>query len=816
MATEVLQLGIDSTGALSGARQFERAATSVQQSATKADGATKKMDGGFNRLRSSAMTLTRTLGALGITIGAGALVRSIARATADMDTLRLSLDAVTGSSVETARQLKALREVAKLPGLGFKEAVQGAVNLEVVGFSAKETIRVLKDFGNAVALTGGGKNELDRIIFQFTQMSSLGKVTSQDLKPILQTAPAVAKAMLGVFGTISPEKIEAMGLTFDQFVARLLTGLEKLPHATGGVKNAFENLSDAVFQASAAFGTEFSSAVGGAINKLAGALQSFADNRRAIIDVADAVKALTKAFAAGGLIYAAVAATKAMAALTVASGAAAFFQLIPAITGAADALTLFGFAAKAALGPIGLLVGAVGLATYFYTSGRAARDAAADLDAFAASLTNLHKQELLVEQFKLNDQASRIQERLGGVSSTKTRTIATGLGTFGTVREKNPEFVALNGQLDTVIRKSVAVANALAGIVEPAKGGGGGTTPRTAEEVARTIAEKLERAFDGLVGKFQLLIPRLANGDDIIAARGGLGAAGLLGLPASSPVSVPGTQKPRDTFGLRLRAAGGYLSQGFDALKAGDIAGVGRSVIAAAGALGPLAIAAAALAPVFKGLKDALGPAITGLAKPLEIIGRLIGGTIAPLLKLLEAPLTFLAKVISYVNEAFGYLIYGLAKFVDKLVPFGDPLKAVEKYGQDIIQGARDARAALNDMGTASDKVAASLSTDLPHAINLALYRSRIGAPAGGGSVGAPGGGGTTPGYRPPYVPPGVGDGHLRPAPVESGTVTISIGQYHSAANETPEDAARKMAKGAQILASQGVRLYAPGLVTAA
>jgi hypothetical protein len=51
------------------------------------------------------------------------------------------------------------------------------------------------------------------------------------------------------------------------------------------------------------------------------------------------------------------------------------------------------------------------------------------------------------------------------------------------------------------------------------------------------------------------------------------------------------------------------------------------------------------------------------------------------------------------------------------------------------------------------------------------------------------------------------------------GTVTVQgplIGTVVNAAGDTAEDLARKMAKGMQILASQGVRLHAPGLVTAA
>lgn len=176
------------------------------------------------------------------------------KSAASFDALKRGLIAISGSAEEAERQLVRLREVAKLPGLGFREAIQGSLNLQAVGFSAANAERALKAFGNAVAFTGGGKEELSRITVQLAQMSAKGKILSQDLKPIIEAAPAVGKALKDAFGTVDSEALQDLGLTTDQFLDKLYTALEKLPPAANGAKNAMENFGDAIDMALATIG----------------------------------------------------------------------------------------------------------------------------------------------------------------------------------------------------------------------------------------------------------------------------------------------------------------------------------------------------------------------------------------------------------------------------------------------------------------------------------------------------------------------------------------------------------------------------------
>lgn len=192
-----------------------------------------------------SVALTAPLAALGI-IGT--------RNAVTLDSLTRGLTAITGSAQEASIQLARLTEIAKLPGIGFQEAIQGSIRLQAVGFSAEVAERALRQFANAIALTGGGREELDRVTVQLGQLAAKGKVVAQDLKPIIEAGPAVGRALLQAFGTVNSEDIQKLGLTSQQFTDQLLDALEKLPRAAAGARNSFENFSDALFRATSAIG----------------------------------------------------------------------------------------------------------------------------------------------------------------------------------------------------------------------------------------------------------------------------------------------------------------------------------------------------------------------------------------------------------------------------------------------------------------------------------------------------------------------------------------------------------------------------------
>ena len=205
-----------------------------------------------SQMQSIGSTMTQSITLPLIGVGAASL-----KAFADMEKLEKGLTAIMGSSELAKDEIVKLREVAKLPGLGLKEAVQGSVNLQAVGLSAEEAKNTLMGFGTALAATGKGKVELGAIQYQLTQMISKNKLLAEDYKVIQSNLPLMAKGLEAAFGTSNIEKIRETGISAKEFALRLAQGLSILPetqNVTGGLANSFENLSDNIFIALSDFG----------------------------------------------------------------------------------------------------------------------------------------------------------------------------------------------------------------------------------------------------------------------------------------------------------------------------------------------------------------------------------------------------------------------------------------------------------------------------------------------------------------------------------------------------------------------------------
>lgn len=270
----------------------------------------------------------------------------------DIQALEKGLIAVAGSSEEASKQFKELREVAKLPGLGLKEAVQGSINLQAAGFSADLARRSLTAFGNALATVGKGKADLDGVNTALSQIASKGTISAEEINQIAERVPQIRKVMQEAFGTSNTEVLQKMGIDATTFVEKVVTELEKLPPVAGGINIAFENLSDSVLISLSTIGESINETfkVEERLSKLAGFVE----------DLANKFNNLSPATKRFIVIAAAIAAAIGPALLAI-----GFFTgtILPALTAGLAAVT--GAAATMAgsltllAGPVGLVVAAV-------------------------------------------------------------------------------------------------------------------------------------------------------------------------------------------------------------------------------------------------------------------------------------------------------------------------------------------------------------------------------------------------------------------------------------------------------------------------
>lgn len=200
----------------------------------------------------TATTAVAAFGAVVVTAGtAGGVMLGNAAfdAAAKLDGLTRGLASVSRDSADLTGQLDRLREVAKLPGLGFAEAVQGSVNLQAAGLSANLAERSMKAFGNALATVGKGKSDLEGVILAIQQIAAKGKVSAEEINQINERVPQIRAAMKAAFGTSDTEALGKMGIDTTQFITGVVKELEKLPTVSGGISNAVENMTDRIQQA---------------------------------------------------------------------------------------------------------------------------------------------------------------------------------------------------------------------------------------------------------------------------------------------------------------------------------------------------------------------------------------------------------------------------------------------------------------------------------------------------------------------------------------------------------------------------------------
>jgi tape measure domain-containing protein len=325
-----------------------------------------------------------------VSLPLAALGTAAVAASAKMESLKKGVEAITAADLgkqgitglaglqlaaqQAGDRLKVLEVIAKAPGIGFEQAVAGDIRLRAVGISADQSAKSLREFANAIATTGGGASEFDRVTTQLAQLSAKGKVLSQDLRPIIEAAPAVSQALLKLYGTIDSETISAsltkQGKSSQDFIAVLTDELAKLPRVTGGLANALENLQQTAVQSAAKIGDGISKALdlpnvteglANGIERLGNAFANLTPGTQKLI------VGLGLAAAATGPILVAVGTL----------GAA-----LPVLTAGFGVL---GITAAGALGPVGIAAAAVGVAAaliidnwdgltaYFSSSGEGGR-----------------------------------------------------------------------------------------------------------------------------------------------------------------------------------------------------------------------------------------------------------------------------------------------------------------------------------------------------------------------------------------------------------------------------------------------------------
>ena len=292
-------------------QSFRRGGVDMDRFTQGAGGASR----GAGLLRGAFAALGPAIGAVGIETAARAVIRlgtvSVQAAT-KMEGYTNAFAALGLGAAGARRRIRELQELADLPGVSFEQAVQGAVRLRVIGIEGDRATGLIRELGNALAITGD--TDLSGAIRAITQIVQLQRVNQEEINQLVERSGAAAQALQEAFGTTRAEAIqaslEASGQSVQDFVDILVNSLSKQARvSTDTAANAFQNLGNATFRLTAAIGEHLLPAVKLAargmtayFNVLTDVIEGPVNLSRALADVTESVKTFDKALSAADSI----------------------------------------------------------------------------------------------------------------------------------------------------------------------------------------------------------------------------------------------------------------------------------------------------------------------------------------------------------------------------------------------------------------------------------------------------------------------------------------------------------------------------------
>lgn len=384
--TEWLRLGIDPRPAQQGMREYDRATDGVVRSAERASGANAKLGGSMDSVGEATRRMTGAIAALGVTVGAGALLRGLIEVNREAERLQAQLYTTEGSAVAAANAFRMIEEFAVSTPFSIEELTSSLVQLRIRGVEpTQEQLTALGDLASAfgrrytdvaaaVASAAAGQTEpLRNLGFEVANAGDQVTLSFDGMERTVQrSASNIVAAMTELTGDRLAGAMEREMNTINGAISNLWDNVGKLARGIGGSGGLNAEIFNAVQQ----------------MNEL---LEVLNENERAIQvwsgRVVDASVALGAAGLAGGL----VAVGRGIKGLALTQATVAFASLAVQVRSVSAGVALL----QAALGPVGwLTAGLTAVTAGVYAWRRALREATVDVSGLRAELDAMHEATL--------------------------------------------------------------------------------------------------------------------------------------------------------------------------------------------------------------------------------------------------------------------------------------------------------------------------------------------------------------------------------------------------------------------------------------
>ncbi|MGN7818780.1 tape measure protein [Chitinophaga sp. 22536] len=244
------------------------------------DSTAKKVEGTMNDLQS---TINKVGAGMGLAFGLNE-VRKFAMDVVDagskVENARTGLTTMLRDSNAAAEVIQNTMEDAMKTPFAFDGLLNANKILISASVSAKDARATVLDLANAIAATGGGDDELNRMVVNLQQIKNVGVASAMDIKQF-------ALAGINIYGILAAatgkhtEQVKDMDISYN-----MLTNALKKAHEQGGIyANGLENmagntsvqisnLGDALFQLKVKMFDDLKPAIDAIVGSMSGFIES--------------------------------------------------------------------------------------------------------------------------------------------------------------------------------------------------------------------------------------------------------------------------------------------------------------------------------------------------------------------------------------------------------------------------------------------------------------------------------------------------------------------------------------------------------------
>lgn len=214
-----------------------------------------------------------------VSAGIAGLFTAGTKYNADIEKSTKAFETFLGSAEEAEKAIKNIKDTAKTSIFNTSDLISANQLLITTGESSEEANKTISALGDAIALTGGGNDELSRMAANLQQIKNVGKASSVDIKQFAMAGIDVYGLLADYLGKTTTE-IKNMDISYTDLSKALQKGASEGGKYFNGQSAMADTLSGKISQIK----KSFQDLLGQLSESLFPVIKSFADRLQGLVN----------------------------------------------------------------------------------------------------------------------------------------------------------------------------------------------------------------------------------------------------------------------------------------------------------------------------------------------------------------------------------------------------------------------------------------------------------------------------------------------------------------------------------------------------